>query len=290
MAANTGPRSRKSHKPQGNQLVNNLGQYQNSFDKDAFSQLIRSQGVRMLHYRAIPDCQGMASRGDGHAVQSTRSDSDGYIYKEAGIITSFFSSNSQHPHQEVQGLLPNARAYITAPDFYDDKPDCPVLFSAWDRLFLMDIEIRVVTNQFVEASRTGIDRLQFPATCVEHLIDSHGIEYFENIDFKITEEGNIQWLGQKQPGFDAVMGRGRVYTIRYRYTPFFIVNTLLHEIRVSQITNMSTGKRSLERMPYQVEVVREFVFKDKNRDPLAPQEDARFQDAPAPSGRMGPQE
>lgn len=276
----------------GNQLINNLVNYQVSFDKDAFDHLIRSQGVKMVHYRAIPDPRGLSSRGDTHGAGTVRQSIDGYIYKEAGEITSFFSSNSNSPKAAESSVLEHATAYITAPDYYDDKPDCPVLFSPWDRLFLKDIEIRVVTSQEIEASQTGIDILQFPATCVEHLIDSHGIEYTEGKDFKITAEGHIEWISQNRPGFDPEIGRGRVYAIRFRYTPFFVVDRLLHEIRVSQVTNPRTGQRTLERMPYQIQVVREYVFRDMNRS-TTPDENtdaSRFQDAPAPSGRMGPQD
>jgi hypothetical protein len=287
-----GPRGRKSKAPSGNQLINGLVNYQVSFDKAAFDHLIRSQGVAMTHYRAIPDPRGMSSRGDSHAVGTARQSVDGYIYKEAGTITAFFSNNSNNPKAAESSVLEHATAYITAPDFYDDKPECPVLFSPWDRLFLKDIEIRVVTSQELEASQTGIDILQFPATCVEHLIDAHGVEYIEGVDFEITTEGHIQWISQNRPGFDPELGRGRVFAVRFRYTPFFVVDRLLHEIRVSQVTNPRTNKRSLERMPYQVSVVREYVFRDMNRNNSKDEntDHSRFQDAPSPAGRMGPKD
>lgn len=287
-----GPRKRQPKTPSGNQLINNLVHYQNSFDKDAFDHLIRSQGVKMVHYRAIPDPRGLSARGDNHGTGTNRQSIDGYLYKEAGEVTCFLSSNSNTPRAAESSILEHATAYITAPDFYDDKPDCPVLLSSWDRFYLKDIEIRSVTSQEIEASQTGTDILQFPATCVEHIIDAHGIEYAEGKDFEITPEGHIRWIGQNRPGFDPVVGRGRVYAIRFRYTPFFVVNRLLHEIRVSQVTNPSTGKRSLERMPYQVQVVREYIFRDMNRSNMPDEntDSSRFQDAPAPSGRMGPKD
>ena len=292
MANLKGPRTRKPQTPKGNQLYTNMLDYQVSFDKMAFDNLIRSQGVRMIHYRGIPDPTGMGSRGDNHAVHAVRQSIDGYLYKDAGEFTAFFSSNSNSYESQELGSMSSAAAYITFPDFYDDKPDCPVLINTWDRLYLKDIEIRVVTSQFVEASDSGIDRLQFPATCVEHLIDANGIEYLENRDFQITPEGHIKWVSQRQPGFNVNVGKGVVYSIRYRYTPFFVVNRLMHEIRVSQVTNPMTGKRSLERMPYQAQVLREYVFRNQNNDPDAPKqaEQDRFQDAPKPSGRLGPED
>ena len=158
----------------------------------------------------------------------------------------------------------------------------------WDRFYIKDVEVRVINFQYMEASRTGVDRLQYPATTVEHLVDADGVEYKEGINFNINPDGNVEWIGQKRPGYDPERGKGKVYAIRYRYVPFFVVVRLIHEIRVSQVTDPANYQRYLERMPYSVQVAREHVFEDTNNDPEIPVIDQRFQTAPDPSGAMGP--
>lgn len=281
-----GPRKRTSREPKGGQLYFNLENFQQSFDKDAFNALIRSQGIRVVHYRAIPDPSGMIDKGDTHAVQSQRSPSDGYIYKEAGSMQVFFNSNGGSFDIQVEGLIKSDSAVITPPEKYEDSED-PVLLAPYDRFYLKDVEVRVVNQQFVEANFSGIDRLQYPATCVEHIIDADGIEYKENINFEITSEGNIKWISQQRPGWNATFNKGKVYSIRYRYTPYFIVARNLHEIRISQITDPSTFERRVERMPYQVLVIREHVLHDVNRDPANPIIDNRLQFAPTAGGNSG---
>jgi hypothetical protein len=284
-----GPAPRAPRAPSGTQLNTNQAEYQISFDKNAFAEFIKSQGVRVTHFRAIPDPTGMNSRGDTHAVSGTRQSSDGFIYKRIGTAQVLFTTNSANWDAQSEGSIQHATAYMTLPEKYDDI-DEPMMVTPWDRLFLEDIEGRVINIQYIEASSTGLDRLQFPATFVEHLIDADGIEYKQGQDFGLTTDGDIKWLGQKRPGTNPTFGRGKVYSIRYRYRSFWIVASLGHEIRVSQVTDPATYQRSVERMPYQIRVVREYIFQDVNNSPDKSIMDHRFQLAPAPSGTMGPQQ
>lgn len=299
MAINTGPRSRKSRSAEGNQAINNLPQVEVSFDMDAFKNAIRAHGIKVTHYRAIPDPSGMLSRGDSHNANGLRSSSDGFIYKEAGQAWVLFTNNSNQTNVQPEGTISNSTAYMTLPDTYEGT-DNPVIVSPWDRFYLENIEVRSSYTQYLEASPLGIDRLHFPATCVEHLIDANGVEYFEDKDFKITEDGEIKWLTQKRPGFNTEIGKGTVYSIRYRYTPFFICSYIIHEIRVASVTDAMTMERAVVRAPYQIQVVREHVYRDMNRDEQLPMVDPRFQyappigasnvlpDLPPVGGKMGP--
>jgi hypothetical protein len=278
----------------GVQQMMHLAHYQQSFDRDAFNQLIQSQGVDVVHYKALPDPSGMASIGDIHAVQSKRNSDDGFIYKEAGSMHVWFSGSTSDWNIEVEGLTAHDAAVVTFPMEYEsgEKDENgkreEVIVGKYDRFYLKDIEIRVVAVQYIEANTTGIDKLQYPATFVEYLIDADGKEYKQNVDFEITHQGFIKWTSQNRPGFNEKTNRGTVYAIRYRYTPYFIVAKMLHEIRVSQITDMATFDRKLERMPFQALVMREQVLSDVNNDPFQSRMDQRYQNPPPVGGVTGP--
>ncbi len=282
-----GPRKRESKPADAMQQIFKLGEYQQSFDMEAFENLIKGQGVKVVHYRAIPDPSGMASIGDVHAVQSKRASSDGFIYKEVGELSLWFSSNTSDWHVEVEGMTKHDAAVVTSQLWYENCKK-EVILAPYDRFYLKDIEVRVVATQYVEASTLGTDKLQYPATCVEHLIDADGKEYEENKDFEITKDGFIKWISQNRPGWNEKTQRGMVYAIRYRYTPYFIVARMLHEIRVSQITDPLTFDRKLQRSPFQALVIREHVLSDQNRDPNQHIMDQRFQGAPPVGGPTGP--
>jgi len=288
MADKTGPRKRSPRKPEGSQILIQEPEYQISFDSPAFDAFVKSQGIWVTHHRAIPDPRGMASRGDTRAVLDGKpQDSDGFIYKKVEDLQVTFTNNSTYVQHRDLGELSVSTAYITLPKQYP-KSKKEVLVHPWDKFYLKDIEIRVVNLQYMEARREGVDRLQYPAVSVEELVDTNGVWYEQDKDFKLTKEGHIKWLSQKRPGWNEKTGKGTVFSIRYKYTPYFVVNRVLHEIRVSQITNPATFQRSLERMPYQVEVVREFVFKDKNNHPGSPDLDIRYQSQPQVGGNTGP--
>lgn len=282
-----GPRSRFPREPQGNQVHISHAHHQVSFDPRAFKQLIDSQGVRIAHYRAQPDPTGMLSRGDVHGDAGTRDKSDGFIYKKAGTVTVWFSGNSDNWDTQIEGVVQYSTAVVTLPEKYDGS-DEPLLVAPFDRFYIEDIEVRVINMQYIESNSNGIDRLQFPATHVESLIDADKQEYHQHKDFEITPEGDIQWTSQRRPGWNPTLNRGKIYSIRYRYVPFFIVSRLMHEIRVAQMTDPATYKRYVERLPYQVQVVREYIFQDRNQDPTKPVIDHRFQLAPPVGGAMGP--
>jgi hypothetical protein len=198
---NTGPRPRKPRKAEGAQIPYIIPQHEISFDAEAFDNLIKSQGIRLVHYRAIPDPRGMTSRGDTHDTLGIRDSSDGFIYREAGVVQVFFQNNPNSSGVNERGMLEVSSAYITLPRNYENTEE-PIIADVFDRFFLKDIEIRVAAKQYVEASDTNVDRLQFPATCVEYIVDANGVYYTENIDFNINCDGYIEWISQHRPGFN----------------------------------------------------------------------------------------
>jgi hypothetical protein len=283
MADKNGSRPRVSRQPEGPQLNIQEIDYQISFDVPAFDSFIKSQGIWVTHYRALPDPRGMSSLGDNrHTLASRQSNSDGFMYNEAGKLQVLFSANSKNVDIRDMGELASSTAYMTLPRHYQDGTD--VVVHAWDRFYLADIEIKVSTTQFVEASKKGIDRLQYPAVKVNDLMDANGVSYKQDVDFTLNEGGDIVWTTQRRPGWDASLGKGTVYSVRYLYTPYFIVSRHLHEIRVSQVTNPRTYSRSLERMPYQIQVLRENVFLDAKSPAGLNTPDARASMSPAIGG------
>lgn len=284
-----GPRKSKSRPAEGTQQIFDQVDYQQSFDADRFNKVLDSQGIQLVHFKAIGDPRGMSSRGDNRdSLNIKPKSSDGFIYKRAGCLRGFFSGSSKNDTDSPVSSVDSASAYITVPTEYDDSDD-PVILHSWDKFYLADIETRVVSTQFVEARYDGVDRLHFPAVEVTDLIDANGVEYEQGEDFDLTKEGWIRWKSQKRPGFNTDIGRGTVYSVRYYYTPYFVIDRLIHEIRVANITNPATFERSVVRMPYQVYVLREFLFleryQDQNQTIIQPRD---IPTPPSGGSRVGP--
>lgn len=281
----------KNKKPTfGEQIQTLIPTEEISFDVEEFDNLIRSQGVTLVHYRAMRNPIGMTDPNDIHHTAEedfSHEVDNGFIYKKAGEVTVFFQTNQQKPDIITEGILDTATSLVTVPRYYDNCND-PVVLVPFDRFFMKDCEARVVTWQTVETSSTGIDRLQYKAFEVEHLIDANGREYRDGKDFKVVK-GDIKWLSSgKQPGYDAKKERGTVYVVRYRYQPHWYVKELVHEIRMAQVTNPATYDRNLVRLPYTAILQREYAFINARRKKNQENESERDARGPDDDINLGP--
>lgn len=243
------------------------------FDVPYFDGVIDGQGLVFQHLRALPCPIGKTDPMD---VRHTHADhsgcSNGYIYELAGEMTCIISGGSKRVQALDMGLLTGATLQITVPRFYTDDPKKEVIVAFADRLYLKDNKAKVVATQLFEHNTGGLDRVRRSILEVEHLIDSHGKRYREHEDFRVAG-GQIAWTGTRQPGMDPTTNKGEVCSIRYRYTPYWYISHILHEIRV-----VREGLDSA-RAPQAALIQREYIFEDEQNDPLAP---SSLRQAPAP--------
>lgn len=250
---------------------------QELLDPTAIDEFIRAHGTQFVHYRALRCPIGSVDRDDIRERHEDHDDcSGGFIYKAAGLFTSSFGGNSTQRDLEVIGSLDGSSVSITVPRFYDCDPETvdpeiPIHLAESDRLYLKEPIAEVVMPwEGIEAHQTGIDRLKYPATAIELLVDANGIEYQEGQDFELdSSNGSLRWLGSRRPGYDPERQRGTIFQVRYRYVPFWYVAKLMHEIRVTKAeSDYVTGKLKLYRMNYYALLQREKVYDVENRPDL----------------------
>lgn len=257
------------------------------FDVPAFDNVITSHGVTMCHWAGIRCPVGLVDRNSGRRPHDDHEGcSNGFLYRYQGEVTCLFSGNSTTTNLNAPGLMDGSSVNITFPRFYDTDPDKFVYVANFDRLYFKEEKIQVVTWQLLEHSLTGSDRPQFPALCVLDLVDSRGVSYAEGIDFEVRA-GLINWLGQNRPGLDPDSGRGRIYSVRYTYRPYYYVERLVHEVRVAQALNPVTGARESERVPVAAIINREYVAQKEDADPDAKNPSQRQTPSPG-QGLFGP--
>lgn len=257
------------------------------FDVDAFDRLIKGQGVRFRHFRAMPCPVGLGDRYDVRKVHDDHSGcSNGFLYHYAGEVVCTFSGNGKQVQLIDAGLLTGATVQVTVPRFYDDKPSEEVLITVFDRFYLAEDKAYVIGMQRFEANATGKDRMNYPVAKVEAIVDSDG-KLYDKSDYTV-EDGQIVWTGYSRPGIDPQSRKGQICSIRYRYKPFWYCKDLLHEVRVVQAIDPITGLAGTVRMPYAALLQREYVFENEQRDDRAPNPDSPRQPTTPRSGSFGP--
>lgn len=242
--------------------VNRITNMVTTFDLDAFDELTREQGARLMHFRAMRCPIGMTDMYDTRKVHPDHNNcSNGFIYELAGIATCQFLSNSDSNRQQDVGQVDGSTVHVTAPRFYDGTED-PIHVVPFDRFYLDKEQISVVNWQIFEHNVLGIDKMRFPVAMVESLIDSEGNRYHQDDHFTV-QNGQIVW-GDKRPGFNMDEGKGIICSIRYRYRPYWYVSSLNHEIRVAQ--QEINGERDLERCGQSFSLQREYSFESMQTD------------------------
>lgn len=280
--------SKNAGKPFDQRIITDMPSSAISFDNDATDGFIRSQGVQLVHYRAIRCPVGMTDLDDNRRPHEDHAGcSNGFIYKKVGTVTTVLQGNSNPNKTTDVGFVDGASFYATFARCYDDLEE-KVRVAPYDRFYLVEENVLVPNWQLFLAHQTGEDRLNFPAVKIEHLIDARGIEYTQNEHFIVNGRGQIEWLTENRPGIDLETGRGTVCSVRYHYKPFLYVGRILHEIRLSQADNPITGERGVEIMPQQAVVHREFMFLNEQKDEFAKDSDSLRQQSSPIDGGFGP--
>jgi len=245
-------------------------------DPVAFDALVRGKGVPFLHQRAIPCPSGLIDEGDVHRVQACHLGcSGGFLFRDIGRVTVVFTSNTTDPRRLDEGFFDGSMAMVTFPRFYDDPSDKRVMVHPFDRLYLTQRDLLVSTWDKTHRRNDGLpDKGKFPFRIIDHLIDSHGAWWSQDVDYDVVG-GALVWREGRGPI------PGTVYSIYYQYEPYFIVDRLLHEIRVIPVQDyINTDEIRMERLAFGAVLTRENVFESQQQDDQAVRGDRRRQPRP----------
>lgn len=259
-----------------------------SFDLKAFDEALASQGATFEHWRAMRCPAGMIDKNDtNRAVHVDHANCfNGYLYVRVGEVTFPLGNNSNKSQFQDGGVLDGSNATVTIPRFYDGGRD-QVYVAPFDRFVLKDKRLLWPHWETFEHNISGVDRLRWPAAQVKHLFDNRMESYHQDVDFEV-QGGKIVWTGTRRPGVDPDAGleqRGRVCTAWYLYVPAWYVSRIAHEGRFVQAEE--GGERTTQRMQFQVEVTREYIFESRESDTdgvaTDPQDQRRPRDGSFPS-------
>lgn len=268
----TGNQARKT----GSLLFTGLPDEMTTLDVAAFDNLVRGRGVKLVHHRAIACPVGLTDENDIHRTHADHSGcNNGFIYKPIGRVTAVFTSNATDPRKLEEGFVDGSTVAVTFPRFYDDPEDKRVMVRPIDRLYLEEEDLLVAIWDKTHRRNDGLpDRVEFPVVHVEHLVDANNAWWKEGAHFDIAA-GNIVWREGQGPA------PSTVYTAWYTYRPYWYVDRLVHEIRVTPVPDaIDTSLVAQERMAYGAILQREYIYRNQQNDDQAPDNRGRKQRAP----------
>ena len=227
---------------------------------ESWDQLAENRGIRFIHRVAAP-CPNMKSLVDNnHAPECPFCDGSQILYVQDKEIFGTFTNNQLEKMFEVQGVWEIGTAVITFPTEYPDGEQAD--FNVFDKLECPDFQIRL--SDLKEYNDTGITGAKYPIINVCDLTSvSDGVlkKYIQGTDFNIVD-GNIVWVVGLEPAYNTIEEMGEVLSITYSANPVYNVLQTLHELRVTQ--QMVNGQKIAKRLPQQVLVKRDFLFKPDN--------------------------
>jgi hypothetical protein len=164
---------------------------------------------------------------------------------------------------------------ITFPRFYDSDDTKRVMVRPFDRLYLEEEDLLVAIWDKTHRRNDGLpDRVEFPVVKVDHLVDANLAWWTAGTHFDLVD-GNIVWREGQGPA------AGTVYSVWYEYHPYWSVDRLIHEIRVTPVPDYVDGNLvAMERMAYAAMCQREYVYRAQQRDDQAPSNRGRQQRGP----------
>lgn len=244
-----------------------------TFDLEAFNEAIRSQGVKLVHYRAMRCPVGMVDLDDNRRPHPHHEGCfNAFIYEKAGCITALMTSNNKKKSLEDVGFVDFSSVQSTFPQTYDNSTD-KLIIAPFDRFYLSEETANVVMWQTFKHHESGIDRLKYPVECVQGpIVDSRGERYYQNVDFTVSE-GQIKWKSRRPageidvgPGMSNGFGtdHGAVCSIRYTYRPYWYVGAIPHELRFGQVQD--GFERHPVRAPQMAVLHREYVAQNTEQE------------------------
>lgn len=229
---------------------------------ESWDQLAQNRGIRFLHRVAAP-CPNIKRLVDNnHEPECPFCDGSQILYIQEKEIWGTFSNNTLEKMFEIQGVWEIGTAVITFPTEYPDGTQAD--FNVFDKLVCPDFQIRLSDLKEYEPTTSGRTSTKYPiitACDITSIVNGAIKKYVEGTDYNIVD-GEIEWISGFEPSYNDIEEIGEVLSITYSANPVYNVLQTLHEIRASQ--QMVGGQKQARRLPQQVLVKRDFLFKPDN--------------------------
>lgn len=221
-------------------------------DPAKFRKLIDIKGVDVCVYRTSYCPKVKSIDGAEHEIDCDLCNGSGWVDRYPLKTVAFLQSLDLEKYPNLEGYVDGNNVTMSFPIGIELQ-------------YFNLVELTDFTDIYMQRVRrtegTNTDNLKYHACRVNFLMDYNAVDYFQDSDFKINQEGNIEWLttsGARKPA-DKLP-----YTVHYEAQVQFRAVKAMH---VNRFTPVKVGE-TLEyvKLPEQWLMAKEFLVRRRGLD------------------------
>jgi hypothetical protein len=213
-----------------------------------FDNLVEQKGVNILVYRSMYCPNVKSVDGAEHDIDCQICKGKNYIDLDP-IKTKAYISTQELERMEGNGVYHDGNTVLMT-----FKVGIEVqYFTLIELCDFLDIYYqRVIRNP-----DSDVDVLRFKACRINTVIDRNGVRYYQEQDFKINPDGNIQWLTRRPDDWT-------VYSLHYEKHSSFRAVKAMHANRYTQYKPSGQPDVEFIKLPQQWMATKEFLLLRKS--------------------------
>lgn len=230
---------------------------------DEFDRMIEQKGVNLRVYRTSYCPNVKSTDGAEHEIDCQLCNGSSFIDRYPVCVKGFLQNQElERMLETVAGQYDGNSVLITFP--------IGVELQYFTRVELVDFT-NIYFQRVLRHPDSATDIIKYRACRVNMIIDSNGIEYFQDQNFKIDPNGNIQWnhsIDNSGPDpvivYDRAPAANVIYSIHYECHVQFRATRALHVNRFTQYKAPGEPKVEHIKMMEQWLCTKEFLLRRKD--------------------------
>jgi len=214
-----------------------------------FDVLVEQKGVNLKVYRTMYCPNVKSVDAAEHEIDCPLCNGSGWIDRNHICVKGFIQN------QDMERMLDNAAGQHDGNSVLISFP-IGVELQYFTRIELVDFT-EIYFQRVMRKAGSNTDVLKYKACRVNMIIDKNNVEYFQDQDFKIDPNGNIQWLLRKPA--DEV-----IYSIHYECHIQYRATRAMHVARFTQYKAPGNPKVEHIKMNEQWLCTKEFLLRRKD--------------------------
>jgi len=222
-------------------------------DPFKFERLIEQKGVNVKVFRTSYCPKVKSVDGAEHEIDCVICNGSGFVDLDPICVKAFMQTQELEKMHNVEGFVDGNQVLMTFPIGVELQ-------------YFTKVELEDFTDIFMQrvlrSPGTNTDVLKYNACRVNFILDYNNVRYYQDQDFKIDQNGNIEW------GLGNTPADNLPYSVHYEAAVQFRATRAMHVNRFSQYK--TAGK--IEHLKYQEQwlMTKEFLVKrlDENGNEL----------------------